>query len=104
MHSKFNELLLNAINMKKFILFTLITLATSAFAQEHPAVTYDGGDLYFVPAKLTSKGIAFMYSFRSNWETGKNWVTIFDDQVQVVKQAEIEPEVLNYWLKCQKET
>ena len=48
--------------MKKFILFTLIAFATSAFAQEHPTVTYDGGDLYFVPAKLTSKGIAFMYN------------------------------------------
>ena len=43
--------------MKKFILFTLIAFATSAFAQEHPTVTYDGGDLYFVPAKLTSKGL-----------------------------------------------
>lgn len=43
--------------MKKFFLFTLIAFATSAFAQEHPTVTYDGGDLYFVPAKLTSKGL-----------------------------------------------
>lgn len=85
--------------MKKFILFTLIAFATSAFAQEHPTVTYDGGDLYFVPAKLTSKGIAFMYSLRSDWETGKTWVTIFDDQVQVVKQVEIEPEVLNYQVR-----
>ena len=85
--------------MKKFFLFTLIGLATSAFAQEHPTVTYDGGDLYFVPAKLTSKGIAFMYSLRSDWETGKTWVTIFDDQVQVVKQVEIEPEVLNYQVR-----
>ena len=37
--------------MKKFILFTLIAFATIAFAQEHPTVTYDGGDLYFVPGK-----------------------------------------------------
>lgn len=82
--------------MRKFLSLMLIALATNVFAQEEPIVTYDGGDLYFVPAKLTSKGIAFMYSYRNDWETGKTCFTIFNDDVQIVKQAEVEPEVLNY--------
>lgn len=82
--------------MKKYLFPVLLTISANAFAQVEPVVTYEGGDLYFVPAKLTSKGIAFMYSYRNDWETGKTWFTIFDDNVQIVKQAEIEPEILNY--------
>lgn len=82
--------------MKKYLLALLLTLSANAFAQIEPVATYEGRDLYFVPAKLTSKGVAYMYSYRNDWQTGKTWFTIFDDNVQVVKQAEIESEILNY--------
>ena len=45
--------------MKKILFATFLTLSTSAFSQIQPSTTYDGGDLYFVPAKLTSNGIPF---------------------------------------------
>lgn len=82
--------------MKNFILALCLALSANSFAQIEPAVTYDGGDLYFVPAKLTSKGVAFMYSYKDDYESGKTWFTIFDDEVRVVEQVEIEVEVLNY--------
>lgn len=82
--------------MKKYLFALLIGFTSYAYAQIEPVATYEGGDLYFVPAKLTKKGVAFMYSYHNDWESGKNWFTIFDDNLQVVKQAQIEPEILNY--------
>lgn len=82
--------------MKNAIPILFLVLSIEAFAQIEPAVTYDGGDLYFVPARLTSEGTAFMYSYRNDYESGKTWFTIFDDEVNVVEQVEIEAEVLNY--------
>ena len=64
-----------------FVLFLII--AAKAFPQIKPVVTYDGGDLYFVPAKLTSEGTAFMYSYRNDYESGKTWFTVFDDEVKI---------------------
>lgn len=82
--------------MKRIILSILCALSINALAQIEPSVTYEGGDLYFVPSHLTAKGVSFLYSYKSDIESGKTWFTIFDDNVTVVKQAEIEPEVLNY--------
>lgn len=82
--------------MKKYLFALLLAFTVNAYAQIEPVATYEGGDLYFVPAKLTKKGVAFMYSYLNDWESGKTWFTIFDDKVQIVKQAEIEPEILNY--------
>jgi len=85
--------------MKKHLFAILLMLSTSVFAQVEPVVTYDGGDLYFVPANLTSEKTAFMYSCRFDRDAGKTWFTIFDDDVQIVKQAEVEPEILNYQVR-----
>lgn len=85
--------------MKKFILAFLTVCSMNATAQIEPVATYEGGDLYFVPSKLTSNGIAFMYSYRSDYQSGKSWFCIFDDEVNVVKQAEIEPDILNYTIR-----
>lgn len=82
--------------MKNAIPILFLALSIEAFAQIEPAVTYDGGDLYFIPAKLTSSNTAFMYSYRNDYESGKAWFTIFNDEVKIVEQAEIEAEVLNY--------
>ena len=82
--------------MKKILFATFLTLSTSAFSQIQPSTTYDGGDLYFVPAKLTSNGIPFLYSYRDDYDSGKIWFTIFDDEVNVVKQVEIEAQTLSY--------
>lgn len=82
--------------MKNAIPILFLALSIEAFAQIEPAVTYDGGDLYFIPAKLTSSNTAFMYSYRNDYESGKAWFTIFNDEVKIVEQAEIEAEVMNY--------
>lgn len=82
--------------MKNFTLALLVFCATNAFAQMQPVTTYDGGDLYFVPAQLTSEGKAFLYSYKWDYNSSKSWFTIFDDNVNVVKYAEIEPQILEY--------
>ena len=43
--------------MKKTILALLCAFSLNAFSQIEPIVTYEGGDLYFIPAKLTAKGV-----------------------------------------------
>ena len=82
--------------MKKILFALVLTISTSTFSQIEPSVTYDGGDLYFIPAKLTYNGIPFMYSYRSDYESGKTWFTIFDDNVNIVATAEIEGSTFNY--------
>lgn len=82
--------------MKNFTLALLVFCATNAFAQMQPVTTYDGGDLYFVPAQLTSEGEAFLYSYKWDYNSSKSWFTIFDDNVNVVKYAEIDPQILEY--------
>lgn len=82
--------------MKKIILSMLCALSLNAHAQIEPTVTFDGGDLYFVPSNLTAKGVSFLYSYKTDYESGKTWFTVFDDNVSIVKQAEIEPEILNF--------
>lgn len=77
----------------------LLALATNCLAQMQPVTTYDGGDLFFVPAKLTSEGKAFLYSYKYDYDVSKSWVSVFDDNVNVVKYAEIEPQVLNYQVR-----
>ncbi len=82
--------------MKNLLSVLFFVFSINAFSQIEPAVTYDGGDLYFVPSKLTSDGTAFMYSYKYDYESGRTWFTIFDDNVNVVTQSEIEAQVLNY--------
>ena len=82
--------------MKKTILALLCAFSLNAFSQIEPIVTYEGGDLYFIPAKLTAKGVSFLYSCGSNYESGKSWITVFDDNLNIVKQVEIQPEILSY--------
>lgn len=82
--------------MKKVILAMLCAFSINALAQIEPSVNYEGGDLYFVPSHLTAKGVSYLYSFRTDYEIGKSWFTVFDENVAIVKQAEIEAEVLNY--------
>ena len=82
--------------MKKILFALLLALSTNAYAQLEAIATYDGGDLYFIPAKLTSKGTAFMYSCKEDWSAHKTWFTVFDDEVKIVKQAEIDAQILNY--------
>lgn len=82
--------------MKNFTLALLLICASNTFAQMQPVTTYDGGDLYFVPAQLSSEGKAFLYSYRWDYNSSKSWFTIFDDNVNVVKYAEIEPQILEY--------
>ena len=82
--------------MKKILFALLLALSTNAYAQLEAIATYDGGDLYFIPAKLTSKGTAFMYSCKEDWSAHKTWFTVFDDEVKTIKQAEIDAQVLNY--------
>ena len=82
--------------MKKILFALLLALSTNAYAQLEAVATYDGGDLYFIPAKLTSNGTAFMYSCKEDWSAHKTWFTVFDDEVKIVKQAEIDAQVLNY--------
>ncbi|MBR5891280.1 MAG: hypothetical protein IKZ18_04530 [Bacteroidaceae bacterium] len=82
--------------MKKIVFALLLALSTNAYAQLEAVATYDGGDLYFIPAKLTSKGTAFMYSCKEDWSAHKTWFTVFDDEVKIVKQAEIDAQILNY--------
>lgn len=82
--------------MKKIIFALLLALSANAYSQiEQPVATYDG-DLYFIPAKLTSNGKAFMYSYKFDYDSGKTWFTIFDDEVNVVKQVEIDDKIINY--------
>ena len=71
--------------MKKILFALLLALSTNAYAQLEAIATYDGGDLYFIPAKLTSKGTAFMYSCKEDWSAHKTWFTVFDDEVKIVK-------------------
>ena len=94
-----SHLNINDFKMKKFILTFLCALSLNASAQIEPSAFYEGGDLYFVPSHLTAKGIAFLYSYRDDVETGKSWFTVFDENVSIVKQVEIEPEVLNFQSK-----
>lgn len=82
--------------MRKLIFALFFASSASVYPQIEPVVTYDGGDLYFVPAKLTSDGVPFMYSYRDDSESGKIWFSIFDDEAKVVKQAEIDAETLSY--------
>ncbi len=82
------------ITMKKTVLALFCACSVSAFSQIKPSVIYDGGELLFVPAQLTSKGIPFMYSHnKSNHST---YITIFDEDVNIVEQSEIKAEILNY--------
>lgn len=82
--------------MKKLILALMVAYSAKVLAQTESVATYDGGELYFVPAKLTSQGVAFMYSYKDDYESRKAWFTVFDSELNVVKQAEIEPQILNY--------
>ncbi len=82
--------------MNKVLTALFFAFSVNTFAQIEPAVTYDGGDLYFIPAKLTSKGVPFMYSYRTDYNSNKIWFTIFDEEVNVVKQSEIKAQVIDY--------
>ena len=82
--------------MKKILFALLLALSTNAYAQLETVATYDGGELYFIPAKLTSNGTAFMYSYNEDYNAKKIWFTVFNDEVETIKQAEIDAQVLNY--------
>lgn len=82
--------------MKNIFIALFLFFPSCVFAQLKPVAVYDGGDLYFIPAKLTSNGIPFMYSCKEDHESGKNCFTIFDDEVKIVKQAEVDAQILNY--------
>ena len=80
--------------MKKTVLALFCACSVSAFSQIKPSVIYDGGELLFVPAKLTSKGVPFMYS--RNKSNQSTYITIFDEDVNIVEQSEIKAQTLNY--------
>ena len=84
--------------MKKILSTLLFFLSINVYAQDEiqPVATYDGGDLYFIPAKLTSQCISYLYSYKQNYDTGKTWFTIFDDQLNIIKQSEIESPIITY--------
>lgn len=84
--------------MKKILSTLLFFLSINVYAQDEiqPVTTYDGGDLYFIPAKLTSKGTSYLYSYKQNYDTGKTWFTIFDDQLNIIKQSEIESPIITF--------
>lgn len=85
---------------KSLILVAVLCFSLSGFAQLQPVVNYEG-DLYFVPAKLTKNGTAFLYSFHDHYEADnlKTWFTVFDSDLDVVARAEINTNLLEYKIR-----
>ncbi|MDO4820038.1 MAG: hypothetical protein Q3994_06675, partial [Prevotella sp.] len=85
---------------KSLILVAVLCFSLSGFAQLQPIASYEG-DLYFVPAKLTKNGTAFLYSFHGHYEADnlKTWFTVFDSDLDVVARAEINTNLLEYKIR-----
>lgn len=88
--------------MKNLFISLLCVFSLNTLAQTNPVVTYDGGDIYFIPAKLTTKGVPFMYSCKSNYDTHKTWFTVFDENLNVVKKSEFTTEAIKYKMRTVK--
>lgn len=80
---------------KSLIFMFAMCFSISVFAQLQPVTSYEG-DLYFVPAKLTKKGKAFLYSFYDSYQESKTWFTVFDPDLNVVAQSEIKDDTITY--------
>lgn len=86
--------------MKKLLTILSLLFATSTvYAQEKVTELPSGSQMFFIPGFLTKDGKAIMYTQSDDWENNATKLTVFDENMNIVKTYSVPYKDLKYQKK-----